>query len=118
MPPITPSAWKNVRIADRFSAVCPQNVPVPLDDAEALLKLPRARVVQLHRLAPLLSNQSEDCLYLNLYVPRIPNQGSTNTNQQDDSFYRENLSKFVTFFCGFRILGIYNYFFIIFDDFG
>lgn len=97
MPPITPSAWKNVRITDRFSAVCPQNVPVPADEAEALLKLPRARVLQLHRLSLLLSNQSEDCLYLNLYVPRIPNQGSIK-KQDDDSFYKANTRKMHSLF--------------------
>lgn len=116
MPPITPSAWKHVRIADRVSAVCPQNVPVPADDAEALLKLPRARVVQLHRLSLLLSNQSEDCLYLNLYVPRIPNQGST--NKQDDSFYKVNIGKnfflktflYILWFFGWieRVLGTWR----------
>jgi neuroligin len=63
MPPVTPSTWKNTRLADRFAPVCPQAPPVPP-------AVPRERLAQLRRLLPLLTNQSEDCLYLNLYVPR------------------------------------------------
>lgn len=73
MPPVTPSTWRTVRSADRFSPVCPQRSPLPAadgPDAEALYDIPRTRLLQLRRLRPLLANQSEDCLYLNLYVPR------------------------------------------------
>jgi len=31
--------------------------------------MPRGRYYQLKRMQLLLSNQSEDCLYLNIYVP-------------------------------------------------
>lgn len=72
MPPVTPSAWKSTRLADRFSPVCPQLPPAHIHATgrEALLEVPRERLAQIRRLLPLLSNQSEDCLYLNLYVPR------------------------------------------------
>lgn len=70
MPPVTPSTWKSTRLADRFSPVCPQLPPVAPTGPEALLEIPRERLAQIRRLLPLLANQSEDCLYLNLYVPR------------------------------------------------
>lgn len=70
MPPVTPSLWKTTRLADRFSAVCPQRPPDIGNRTEALLEFPRGRLLFLEKLLPLLANQSEDCLYLNLYVPR------------------------------------------------
>lgn len=70
MPPVTPSTWKNTRLADHFSPVCPQTVPVTDTGMEALLEMPRGRLAQLRRMKPLLANYSEDCLYLNMYVPR------------------------------------------------
>lgn len=70
MPPVTPSSWRNIRLADRFGAVCPQNLPDISNRTEALLEFPKSRLLYLEKLLPLLANQSEDCLYLNLYVPR------------------------------------------------
>jgi len=70
MPPVTPSIWKNTKLADRFGAVCPQRPPEIGNRSEALLEYPRGRLLYLEKLLPLLANQSEDCLYLNLYVPR------------------------------------------------
>ncbi|XP_025837617.1 neuroligin-1-like [Agrilus planipennis] len=70
MPPVTPSLWKNTRLADRFSTVCPQKPPDIGNRTEALLEFPRGRLLFLEKLLPLLANQSEDCLYLNVYVPR------------------------------------------------
>lgn len=69
MPPVTPSTWRSTRLADRFSPVCPQAPPALPAGPEALLEVPRGRLAQLRRILPLLANQSEDCLYLNLYVP-------------------------------------------------
>ncbi|CAH0557628.1 unnamed protein product [Brassicogethes aeneus] len=70
MPPVTPSTWRNTRLADRFGAVCPQRPPDIGNRSEALLEYPKGRLLYLEKLLPLLANQSEDCLYLNLYVPR------------------------------------------------
>ena len=67
---MTPSSWKTIRLADRYAPVCPQRLPMPSDGDAALLEVPRERLAQLRRFRPLLTNQSEDCLFLNLYVPR------------------------------------------------
>ncbi|XP_054006258.1 neuroligin-1-like [Hylaeus anthracinus] len=70
MPPVTPTPWRGTKLADTVPPACPQKPPEP--DAS----LPRPRRAYLERLAPMLANQSEDCLYLNLYVPKPPH-GST-----------------------------------------
>nr|XP_029709929.1 neuroligin-3 [Aedes albopictus] len=69
MPPVTPSTWKTTKLANNFSPVCPQALP-KLYGSDGLFEHTRGRLAHLRRLLPLLSNQSEDCLYLNLYVPR------------------------------------------------
>ncbi|KAI5641557.1 carboxylesterase family domain-containing protein [Phthorimaea operculella] len=69
MPPVTPSQWRTTRLADAPGPACPQAPPKATPREEVLLLHPRARIRQLERLLPLLVNQSEDCLYVNLYVP-------------------------------------------------
>ncbi|XP_059059300.1 neuroligin-1 [Achroia grisella] len=69
MPPVTPSQWRETRLADAPRPACPQAPPAATPRDDALLVHPRARIRQLERLLPVLANQSEDCLYVNLYVP-------------------------------------------------
>ena len=61
--------------------VCPQRFPEIGDEADALYRMPLARLRALQYLRPRLLRQSEDCLYLNLFVPRMP-QTQTQQRQQ------------------------------------
>ncbi|XP_053601645.1 neuroligin-4, Y-linked-like isoform X2 [Plodia interpunctella] len=68
-PTRTPSPWDGVRVSDRPGPACPQKLP-DLDDERTILdKMPKGRLEYLKRLMPYLKNQSEDCLYLNIFAP-------------------------------------------------
>lgn len=64
MPPSSPLPWLDVKRANRIEAVCPQKLP-NLSDPSGYNK---GRYDQIKRLLPYLKRESEDCLYLNLYV--------------------------------------------------
>ncbi|KAJ8275422.1 hypothetical protein COCON_G00071740 [Conger conger] len=64
-PPEAPGSWPEVRNATRFAPVCPQNLHGVLPD----IMLPVWLTDNLDAAAGYLQNQSEDCLYLNVYVP-------------------------------------------------
>lgn len=65
-PPEPPSSWTGLRNATQFAAVCPQHL-----DERSLLHdmLPIWFTANLDTLMTYVQDQSEDCLYLNIYVP-------------------------------------------------
>ncbi|KAM0731201.1 Neuroligin-1 [Formica fusca] len=73
--PMSPIPWSGVKLADTFGAVCPQNYPDLTNDTAALLQMPHGRYQQLKKMIVFLTNQSEDCLFLNLYIPGSGSRG-------------------------------------------
>ncbi|XP_052869376.1 neuroligin-2 [Anopheles cruzii] len=82
MPPVTGALWSGVKKADRFSPVCPQWLPDIYNETAALERMPRGRLEYLRRLLPYLRNQSEDCLYLNIYVPTQAGSRESSNSQK------------------------------------
>ncbi|KAL1449448.1 hypothetical protein WDU94_001952, partial [Cyamophila willieti] len=68
-PTRTPEPWDGIKFCNKYSPVCPQKLPNISDESKVLEKMPRGRYEHLKRLLPYLQNQSEDCLYLNIYTP-------------------------------------------------
>ncbi|KAL2079067.1 hypothetical protein ACEWY4_024811 [Coilia grayii] len=64
-PPEAPGSWQDVRNATQFAPVCPQNIHGVLPE----IMLPVWFTDSLDVAATYVQNQSEDCLYLNIYVP-------------------------------------------------
>ncbi|KAI9562716.1 hypothetical protein GHT06_010170 [Daphnia sinensis] len=77
LPPASPGPWgPAVRPAHSLPPACPQQMP-PLSNRTASLEtMPRARYYQLKRMQLMLANQSEDCLFLNIYAPSEGFSGS------------------------------------------
>jgi len=71
MPPVTPSNWIGIKSALSPGPVCPQNFPDISNETEALKVMTKNRLKLLKRILPTLSNQSEDCLYLNIFSPIV-----------------------------------------------
>ncbi len=75
MPPVTLSHWRGVRLATKFAPVCIQRLPDISNVTETLKTMSTSRFDYIKRLIPFMKNQSEDCLYLNIYVPHNPTSG-------------------------------------------
>ena len=69
MPPVTVAPWKETLLANRFRPVCPQNIPDVSNTTSTGPRLSSGRAAEIRRSLRLLSSQSEDCLYLNVYTP-------------------------------------------------
>ena len=67
MPPTTTSLyWKGTRLFTKFASVCPQVLPTKQEDVQDESREEKATRMSFNLV---LSNQSEDCLYLNVYSP-------------------------------------------------
>ena len=54
-----------------FGPVCPQMMPDTRNETAALSTMSQGRMKAIRDMKPLLSNQTEDCLYLNVYSPLL-----------------------------------------------
>lgn len=93
MSPVSPLPWNGVRLMDKYAPACPQTLPDVSNEREALRFVTRGRLQYLRRLLPYLRNQSEDCLYLNIYAPVTGRPGKCfdtlrhRTERQKSFFY-------------------------------
>jgi hypothetical protein len=69
MPPVTVTPWREIRSATHFGPVCPQLIPDTRNESVALGKMSQGRLKAIRDIRPFLANQTEDCLYLNVYSP-------------------------------------------------
>ena len=63
--------WREIRSATHFGPVCPQMMPDTRNETAALSTMSQGRMKAIRDMKPLLSNQTEDCLYLNVYSPLL-----------------------------------------------
>lgn len=66
-----PLPWQGLKIARHLPPVCPQKLPDV--SGPSSVNMSQGRYRHLMRLMPYLKTESEDCLYLNVYVPHTGN---------------------------------------------
>lgn len=71
MPPVTPIPWNGILNATKVGPVCPQKLPNISDKNKALTQMTKERYEMLLKMFLSLQNQSENCLYLNIYAPKL-----------------------------------------------
>ena len=80
MPPVTVTPWREIRSATHFGPVCPQILPDTRNETAALSMMSQGRLEAIRDMKPKLANQTEDCLYLNVYSPKSKSGRMAKTN--------------------------------------
>ena len=65
-----PVHWSGIRSTTGYGPVCPQAFPDISNASVAITKMPLKRLQYLRKIQPKLIHEAEDCLYLNIYVPK------------------------------------------------
>ncbi|XP_029473111.1 neuroligin-1 isoform X3 [Rhinatrema bivittatum] len=78
-PPEPPTLWSDIKNGTQFAPVCPQNI---IEGRLPEVMLPVWFTNNLDVVSSFVQDQSEDCLYLNIYVPT--EDGPLTKKQTDD----------------------------------
>lgn len=102
-PPEAPASWPGIRNATALPPACPQN----LHGALPAIMLPVWFTDNLEAAATYVQNQSEDCLYLNLYVPTEDGKGAGTAPGHACSTSGPGTARDGSWLCGDRERAVY-----------